>query len=285
MAQPRVVRTARALRAAVARWRAAGESVALVPTMGALHDGHLALVKLARRRCKRVVVSIFVNPRQFAPNEDFGRYPREEKADVRKLSRVATDLVYAPAVEEIYPDGFITEVRTGGAAEGLESATRPHFFGGVATVVTKLLIQAAPDIAIFGEKDFQQLRVLEQVARDLDLPVRIVGAPVVREADGLALSSRNAYLSPKERVAAPAIYDALSRAAAAIGSGEAPQAAAEAASRALCEAGFTVDYVEARNADTLAPLNGDAREPVRLLAAARLGSTRLIDNIAVPARP
>ncbi len=285
MALPRVARTAKALRAAVTRFRKAGEPVALVPTMGALHEGHLALVRIARKRAKRTVVSIFVNPTQFAAHEDLSSYPRDEKADLRKLSRVAADLVYAPSAEDMYPPGFATRITVGGPAEGLESVARPHFFGGVATVVTKLLIDVMPDMAVFGEKDFQQLRVIERLVRDLDLPIKVLSGPTVREPDGLALSSRNAYLDPKQRAAAPALYRALTGAAAAIAGGQTPSAAAKAATAQLRAAGFEVDYVEARRADTLAPLDRGAREegvPIRLLAAARLGRVRLIDNVAVP---
>jgi pantoate--beta-alanine ligase len=272
------------LRAVVARWRAAGEPVALVPTMGALHEGHLALVRIARKRAKRTVVSIFVNPTQFAPHEDLASYPREERSDLRKLARVAADLVYAPSVEEMYPQGFATRISVAGPAEGLESVARPHFFTGVATVVTRLLIDAMPDYAIFGEKDFQQLRVVERLVHDLNLPVRIIGAPTMREPDGLALSSRNAYLGPKERATAPTLYRALMAAASAIASGSSPSGATREAAKLLTGAGFQVDYVEARQADTLAPVLDNDPGPIRLLAAARLGRTRLIDNVPVPAR-
>lgn len=279
MAQPRVVRTARALRAAVARFRALDESVALVPTMGSLHEGHLALVKLARRKAKRVVVSIFVNPKQFSATEDLGRYPRDEKADVRKLSRVSADLVFVPSVEEMYPDGDATSIDVGGPAEGLEGGSRPHFFRGVATVVAKLLIQCMPDVAVFGEKDFQQLRVVERMVRDLDLPVRIVGAPIVREADGLALSSRNVFLSPRERAIAGRLYERISTAAGEISAGGEPVAAVRKAAASLLADGFDVDYVEVRSASDLAELASPSSEPVRVLAAAKLGLTRLIDNV------
>jgi pantoate--beta-alanine ligase len=281
MALPRVARTAKALRAAVARFRKAGEPVALVPTMGALHEGHLALVRIARKRAKRTVVSIFVNPAQFAPHEDLSSYPRDEKADLRKLSRVAADLVYAPSAEEMYPPGFATRIAVGGPAEGLESVARPHFFGGVATVVAKLFIACAPDIAIFGEKDYQQLLVVRRMSADLGLPVTVVGYPTVRAADGLALSSRNAYLSAEERATAPRLHSALQAAAGAIRAGSPPDDALAAARRDLGDAGFTVDYVALRNADTLAEIADPRAEPLRLLAAARLGRTRLIDNIAI----
>jgi pantoate--beta-alanine ligase len=280
--RPRVIRGLAALRAAIARMRARRESVALVPTMGALHAGHLALVRLARRRAKRVVVSIFVNPTQFAPNEDFGSYPRTFAADVAALSELKVDLVWAPSAQTMYPEGFATRIAPEGPAKaGLEDAFRPHFFGGVTTVVAKLLLQVAPDVAIFGQKDYQQLKVVTAMVRDLNIPVRIVGAPTVREKDGLALSSRNAYLSATERAAAPALHRALNACANRLKSGQ-PFAAALAEGRAAAErAGFVVDYFEARHADTLAPITGIADGPVRLLAAARLGRTRLIDNIAV----
>src|SRR5689334_17220616 len=217
----RIVRTIPALRRAVARWRDAGEPIALVPTMGALHDGHLSLVRLARRRARRVMVSIFVNPAQFAPNEDFASYPRTLDADVAVLGEAGVDLIWAPAVEVMYGPGFATRIVPEGPAKaGLEDAFRPHFFAGVATVVSKLLIQCAPDIAVFGEKDFQQLQVIRRLAADLDLPVKIVSAPTMREADGLAMSSRNAYLSAEERAAAPALHRVLRQCAAAIARGE-----------------------------------------------------------------
>ena len=209
---PRIVRALPALRRSVAQFRDAGETIALVPTMGALHEGHLTLVRLARKRARRVIVSIFVNPAQFAPNEDFASYPRSLTTDIAGLAGV--DLVWAPAVETMYPQGFATQIVPQGPAKvGLEDAFRPHFFAGVATVVAKLLIQCAPDVAIFGEKDFQQLKVVTRLARDLDLPVKIVGAPIVREKDGLAMSSRNAYLSAAERAAAPTLYRVLERTA------------------------------------------------------------------------
>lgn len=204
-----LVRTVSALRAEVATWRAAGLSVGLVPTMGALHAGHTALVTQIKRSCDRVVASIFVNPAQFAAHEDLGRYPRDEAGDLEKLAAVGCDLVYAPGVAEIYPNGFVTKVLVSGVADPLEGAHRPQFFGGVATVVCKLLMQCGPDAAIFGEKDYQQLQVIRRVVTDLDLPVSVLAGPTVREADGLALSSRNAYLTPTERAKATALPDAL----------------------------------------------------------------------------
>jgi pantoate--beta-alanine ligase len=281
-AGPKVIRSLSALRKTVARARSNGETVALVPTMGALHRGHLALVRLARRRADRVVVSIFVNPTQFAPNEDFGSYPRTWTADIAELAKLSVDAVWAPSVATMYPEGFATRVVPGGPAlAGLEDAFRPHFFGGVCTVVAKLLTQVQPDIATFGEKDFQQLMVVTAMARDLDLPVRIVGVPTVRENDGLALSSRNAYLTTAERAVAPTLNRVLKDCAAGLRRNR-PLGGTLAAGRAeLKRAGFVLDYLEARHADTLAPVRRLSDGPVRLLVAARLGRTRLIDNIAV----
>jgi pantoate--beta-alanine ligase len=333
----RVVRTVPALRAAVGQWRKRGERIALVPTMGALHAGHLALVRAARRRARRLVVSIFVNPAQFAPHEDFASYPRTFDTDLAALSELAVDLIWAPPVAVMYPPGFATRiVPEGPAAVGLEDKFRPHFFGGVTTVVGKLLIQCAPDFAMFGEKDYQQLKVVTRLAKDLDLPLKIVGVPTVRERDGLALSSRNAYLSATERAAAPALHrvltdcaDRIARIAREDGrerpygaredgrerpygaredgrerpygaredGRERPYGAredgrerpyGELLARVLDEggaaierAGFTLDYLEARNADTLEPVTSAKAGPLRLLVAARIGKTRLIDNVAV----
>lgn len=276
--RPRVAETVAALREAVKGFRAEGAKVALVPTMGALHSGHMALVARAREMAERTVVSVFVNPTQFGPNEDFSRYPRTFEADLEKLAVAGADLVYAPGPEDMYPEGFATKIMVGGPSEGLETDFRPHFFAGVATVVGKLFIQCAPDYAMFGEKDYQQLKVVTRLSRDLDLGVEVVGNPTVREPDGLALSSRNAYLSPEERAIAPVIFQALNTAAGAIRTGAAPEAAADQARARIAQAGLTVDYVVARNAETLAPLKAPG-EPVRLLAAAWLGKTRLIDNM------
>jgi pantoate--beta-alanine ligase len=277
-----VVKTVAALRRAMTRLRAKGASVALVPTMGALHEGHLALVRLAQRRARRVVVSIFVNPAQFAPNEDFSTYPRTWDADVAALSALKVDLIWAPSLREMYPDGFAARIEPGGPAKaGLEDAFRPHFFGGVATVVAKLLLQVGPDFALFGEKDYQQLKVVTAMARDLDIPTRIVGIATVREKDGLALSSRNAYLSPADRAAAPTLHRVLRDCATHIKGGR-PIVDALAVGRAQLErVGFLLDYLEARHAETLAPIVSPKDGPVRLLVAARIGHTRLIDNIAV----
>jgi pantoate--beta-alanine ligase len=278
----RVVRTVPALRSAIAQWRKRGERIALVPTMGALHAGHLALVRAARRRARRLVVSIFVNPAQFAPHEDFASYPRTLDTDLAALSELAVDLVWAPPVSVMYPPGFATQVVPGGPATvGLEDKFRPHFFGGVTTVVGKLLIQCAPDFAMFGEKDYQQLKVVTRLAKDLDLPLRIVGVPTVREKDGLALSSRNAYLSAAERAAAPTLHRVLSDCASKIARGELLARVLDEGGAAIERAGFTLDYLEARHADTLEPVASTKAGPLRLLVAARIGKTRLIDNIAV----
>jgi len=280
----RTVRTVADLRARVADWHREGLTVALVPTMGALHAGHLALVERARTLADRVVASIFVNPTQFAPHEDFDRYPRDEAGDAAKLASAGCDLLYAPSVAEMYPEGFCTAISVGGPAEGLCGTFRPQMFGGVAVVVTKLFLQARPDVAVFGEKDYQQLQVIRRFARDLDIPVRVEGAPTVREADGLAMSSRNAYLGTDERARAPELYRALCAAAEALAHGEAAGPAIEAAMARIAAAGFgRIDYVELRDAATLAPLER-ADRPARLLAAAWMGKARLIDNVPVVPR-
>jgi pantoate--beta-alanine ligase len=280
--RPRIVRTLPALTRVIDQWRGRGDVTALVPTMGALHAGHHALVQLARRRADRVTVSIFVNPTQFAPNEDLTTYPRTFAADVAALGDGGADLVWAPSIATMYPDGFATRiVPQGPALAGLEDAFRPHFFGGVATVVAKLLIQCEPDIALFGEKDYQQLVVVRRLSRDLGLKTRIVGVPTVREPDGLALSSRNRYLSVKERAAAPTLYRELRQSAAEIAAGK-PAASVLARGRdAIKAAGFALDYLEARDSVTLAPHGETDSQSIRLLVAARLGKTRLIDNLAV----
>ena len=280
--RPTVVRTIAALDRSLGKFRAAGETVALVPTMGALHAGHLALVRRARQRADRVVVSIFVNPAQFAPHEDFASYPRTFEADIAALAAHRIDLVWAPAPETMYARGFATAVQVKGpAAADLEDRFRPHFFGGVATVVAKLFAQCRPDFALFGEKDYQQLKTVTHVAADLDLKVKIIGVPTVREKDGLALSSRNVYLSPTERAAAPALYRALKESAARIAASDPIAKVMSEGWIAIEEAGFAVDYFEARHAETLARIETQGDGPIRLLAAARLGKTRLIDNIAV----
>jgi pantoate--beta-alanine ligase len=273
-----IVRTRIALREAVASWRKDGLTIALVPTMGALHEGHLDLVRAAKHRADRVVTSIFVNPAQFAAHEDLSRYPRDEARDAALLEAVGCDLIYAPEVAEIYPDGFATQVGVRGVTARLEGAFRPHFFAGVATVVAKLFIQAQPDFAFFGEKDWQQLQVVRTLTRDLNLPLEILGIPTRREADGLAMSSRNAYLSAVEREVAPALKAALDHIFEAT---QAPSAdmhlVMQQATQGLLDAGFaSVDYIEACHAYTLEPWK--AGDPARILGAAWLGKTRLIDN-------
>jgi pantoate--beta-alanine ligase len=281
-ASPMIVRTVPALRRALDGFRARKATTALVPTMGALHDGHVSLVRLAKRRAKRVIVSIFVNPTQFAPTEDFGSYPRTWKADVAKLAAEGVDLIWNPDVKTMYPDGFATRILTDGpATAGLEDRFRPHFFGGVTTVVGKLFTQVRPDVAIFGEKDFQQLRVVTRMAGDLDLGVKVIGSRTVRERDGLAMSSRNVYLSPEERAAAPVLYRALKESAKLLRAGGDVAAAMARGAELIGSAGFILDYFEARHADTLARVASMQDGPVRILVAAKLGSTRLIDNIGV----
>jgi pantoate--beta-alanine ligase len=277
-----VVRTVPALRRAVDGLRARKATIALVPTMGALHDGHLSLVRLAKRRAQKVVVSIFVNPTQFAPTEDFSSYPRTWKADVAKLAAEKVDLIWNPDLKAMYPEGFATRiVPEGPATAGLEDRFRPHFFGGVATVVGKLFTQVRPDFAIFGEKDFQQLRVVTQMARDLDLGVKVIGSRTVRESDGLAMSSRNVYLSPEERPQATTLYRAMKESAKRLKAGEDVEAAMANGAELITGAGFALDYFEARHAETLAPIQSMKDGPVRILVAAKIGTTRLIDNIGI----
>ena len=278
---PEIIRTVSDLRFAVAHWRKDGAAVAIVPTMGALHEGHLTLVRQAFNHADKVVVSVFVNPKQFAPTEDLARYPRDLEGDAELLAGADADLIYAPHDDEMYGEGFSTTVTLSGPAKaGLEDKFRPQFFDGVATVVSKLFIQSGADKAIFGEKDYQQLLVVRQMARDLNIPIDVVGVPTVRDGDGLAMSSRNRYLSKHERHQATAIIRTLRQAAEKIVSGAELQGTTRAAARSLSTLGFQVDYVTARNADTLAVPQGQG-EPLRLLAAAWLGKTRLIDNIAV----
>jgi pantoate--beta-alanine ligase len=279
------VRTVAELRAVVNAWQAAGERVALVPTMGALHRGHLALVERGRALCRRVVTSLFVNPTQFGPNEDFSRYPRDEAADAALLAGAGCDLLYAPKLTEMYPEGFATTVIPGPIAERQCGPFRPGHFAGVATVVSKLLLQSHADVALFGEKDFQQLQVIRRVARDLDIPVAIEGVPTVRESDGLALSSRNIYLTPEQRAVAPALYRTLREMARRLEAGEDVAAVTAAGLATLESAGFTaIDYLEVSDAKTLVPLASRDR-PGRILSAVWLGKTRLIDNISVVPRP
>jgi pantoate--beta-alanine ligase len=274
-------RTVRDLRAHVAAWRAAGETVALVPTMGAIHEGHLSLVALAGSLADHVVTSLFVNPLQFGPREDFHAYPRDETRDAEVLATAGSALLYAPEAGEMYPPGFSTKVHVGDLTGDLCGASRPNHFDGVATVVAKLLLQCAPDTAIFGEKDYQQLLVIKRFVRDLNIPVEIVGGPIVREADGLALSSRNAYLSPDERGIAPVLHQVIAQVAADLTEGRGADDASSAARYKLEAAGFRVDYVAVRDPETLAPLHGPV-QAARVLAAVHLGKTRLIDNVAVP---
>ena len=329
--QLKIVRTVKDLRRIIGRWRAEGDTVALIPTMGALHAGHLGLVKHAKKRADKAVVSIFVNPAQFAPTEDLSCYPRDEAGDLEKLASVGTDLVWAPTVAEMYPAGSATHIVPEGAALGLEGEFRPHHFGGVATVCCKLFSQVTPDFAVFGEKDYQQLCVIRQMVRDLDLAVKIIALPTVREKDGLALSSRNAYLTAEERRIAPALNKAIREIALAMGSdpsrghvsdmtgltpGKIAAVCAKAKSQLLAAGFAKIDYVEVRDAETLAAVGSDALglpafsgtgqtpntgraiaassakvsdpegltpkqdRPLRVLAAAWLGKTRLIDNVA-----
>ena len=278
---PGLVRTITTLRETVANWRAAGARIALIPTMGALHDGHLSLVTLGNENADRVIVSIFVNPTQFGPTEDFNQYPRDEADDITKLTSIGTDLIFAPSAEEMYGDRFATTVHVGDVSEGLCGAVRPGHFDGVATIVSKLLLQAAPDVAIFGEKDYQQLMVIRRLVDDLNIPTHIVGAPIVREPDGLAMSSRNRYLSPQHRRIAAQLNQTLRRLSTELASGTDSSAALENARLHLIDAGFDgVDYLEARDADTLAPWT-NANQTGRIFAAVHLGSTRLIDNMPI----
>lgn len=278
-----IVRTVKDLRNQVARWHAAGLTVAIVPTMGALHEGHLSLITLAKTKADRVLATIFVNPTQFGPNEDFDAYPRGEARDADLLTTAGCDLLYAPVASEMYPAGFATKISVTGVSEPLDGQARPGHFAGVATVVAKLLIQTQCDVAVFGEKDYQQLQVIRRMARDLDLPVEIVGAPTQRAADGLALSSRNAYLNADERIIAGQLNLVLTRAAQALSAGAAVAAVEQQGLAELAALGFSpIDYLEVRAAEDLARLGpGPIDRPARVLAAAKLGKTRLIDNLAV----
>ncbi len=275
------VRTIDDLRARVQGWRGAGQRIGLVPTMGALHAGHVSLVKNSVASCDKTVVTLFVNPTQFGPKEDFSVYPRDEARDAALVAAEGADLLFAPGVEEVYPGGHSTKVHVGGLGDVLEGEHRPGFFTGVATVVTKLLLQALPDEAFFGEKDYQQLQVIKKLIRDLDIPVTATGVQTVREADGLALSSRNAYLTPAERATAPVLHGTLAQVAEQVGRGEDPRVQEAWAKEQLERAGFwQVDYVTVRDAATLDEVP-DASRPARVLAAAWLGKARLIDNVAV----
>lgn len=276
-----IFRSVADLRAQVAVWHGQGLKVALVPTMGALHQGHLTLIRRGLELADKVIASVFVNPTQFGPNEDFAAYPRQEAKDAAALEGAGASGLFAPTVEEMYPNGFATTVTVAGVSEGLCGTFRPGHFAGVATVVSKLLLQAGPDVALFGEKDYQQLQVIKRMVRDLDIPVRIEGVATVREADGLAMSSRNAYLSAEERAIAPAIHRTLSAMAEALRSGSDSATQEDWGKQQLLAAGFSsVDYLEVRAAEGLAPmvkLDG----PARILVAARLGKARLLDNIKV----
>jgi pantoate--beta-alanine ligase len=277
-----VVETVAAMRAAVAGWRAAGERVALVPTMGALHEGHIALVREAQRHARRVIVSIFVNPTQFAPHEDFKKYPRTFDNDCAMLTEAGADAVFFPAVEEMYPAGFATRILLlGPAAVGLDDRFRPTHFEGVATVCCKLFTQSRADCAVFGEKDYQQLKVVTRMVADLNLGIEIIPLPTFREPDGLAMSSRNRYLSEEHRALAPLLHQVMQRLAVRLRNEDPLFQAVSEAQTEIITAGFELDYLEARHADTLAPVTSLADGPVRLLIAARIAGTRLIDNIAV----
>ncbi len=276
------VRDVESLRRRIQGWRREGRTVALVPTMGALHKGHITLMERAKKMADAVIATIFVNPKQFGPGEDLAAYPRRETEDFEMLNAAGVHLLFAPDVAVMYPANFSTNIHVSGVSDFLDGAHRPGHFDGVATVVTKLLLQALPDIALFGEKDYQQLAVIRRLVADLNIPVDIIGVETVREPDGLALSSRNAYLTSEERAKAPALNAAIVAAARAIAAGEEIAAATAAARERILAAGFAkVDYVEARHAETLAPL-GAKTEPGRILAAAQLGRARLIDNVAIP---
>ncbi len=280
--RPTIARSLAALERTTARLRWESGRIVLVPTMGALHAGHLDLVRLARMKARRVVVSIFVNPTQFAPHEDLASYPRTFEADLAALAALKVDLVWAPTDDIMYPPGFATRVAPEGPATvGLEDKFRPQHFGGVATVVAKLFAQVRPHLAVFGEKDYQQLKVVTRMAADLDLGVTVIGMPTVREPDGLALSSRNVYLSPQERARAPSLYRVLKDCAARIAAGQPIAATAADGAAELERIGFAVDYLAVRHAETLQPIASVADGPIRLLVAARLGQTRLIDNIGM----
>lgn len=281
MSDLKIVRTIPELRAVVSEWRRYGQSIALVPTMGALHEAHMTLMREARNRADRVVVTIFVNPTQFAAHEDLSTYPRREAQDIASLRADGIDLLFAPDVSEVYPEGFATTVTVAGVSEGLCGDHRPGHFAGVATVVTKLLLQTLPDLALFGEKDFQQLQVIRTLTRDLDIPVDILGIPTVREPDGLAMSSRNVHLDPDQRALAPRLHQTMTDAAGQISAGAEIGPICAAATEQLLAAGFgPVEYFEVRDAETLQPAH-DPKRPRRLLSAAWLGTTRLIDNIAI----
>ena len=276
-----VLRHTLQLRQQVQEWRRHREKIALVPTMGGLHEGHLSLVRLAKKHANRVIVSVFVNPTQFAPHEDYDTYPRNEERDWHKLGSAQADAMYAPDVHEIYPPEFATRVEVAGVAQTLEGISRPHFFSGVTTIVTKLFLQVLPDMVVFGEKDYQQLLVIKQLVRDLNFPVAILPAPIMREADGLAMSSRNVHLNIPERAAAPQLYTILSDMAKDLGTGRQIEETVQKGSGRLESQGFRIDYLEVRDAETLTPVGPAIEKPARLLAAVHIGNVRLIDNVAV----
>jgi pantoate--beta-alanine ligase len=276
-----IARTLQSLRATVKKWRSKGHRIALVPTMGSLHDGHLSLIEMARKNANRVIVSIFVNPTQFGPNEDYDAYPRDEEGDWVKVARAKAHLIYAPSVSTIYPDDFSTRVEVIGITSGLEGASRPRHFAGVTTVVTKLFLQCLPDMAVFGEKDYQQLLTIRQLVRDLDLPINIMGGPIVREPDGLAMSSRNAYLDEHARAIAPRFYSVLGEVAKDLSEGRPVHEVTFLGRDWLEGAGFKVDYLEVRDANSLMPVGQTVTVPSRLLGAVYLGPVRLLDNVPV----
>lgn len=283
---PLICRTERDLRGQLAEWKGSGDRLAFVPTMGALHEGHLTLVRLARQKAERVVVSIFVNPTQFAPDEDLAAYPRTEKEDIDKLAAEGVDLVYIPNPDSMYNAHHATTVKVGGVAHGLETDHRPTFFDGVALVVTKLLNRIQPDIAVFGEKDYQQLATIHRLVEDLDMPIKIIGAPIARDKEGLALSSRNQYFDETGLEKARKLNVIMFACAKRMEDGENVDLAAKAAGQALLEAGFSsIDYVEVRSKNSLTVLEGGVlNKPARLLIAAHCEGVRLIDNCAVKAR-
>jgi pantoate--beta-alanine ligase len=284
--QLEIVRSVAALRNKVRAWRREGETIAFAPTMGALHAGHISLIKKANSLATRTVASIFVNPAQFAPHEDFASYPRQESEDLGKLHAAGCAMAYLPQREEMYPEGFQTSIAVSQLSQGLCSGSRPHFFGGVALIVCKLLNQVMPDYAIFGEKDYQQLLIIRRMTKDLDMPVEIIGAPIVREPDGLAMSSRNAYLNPDERKIAGALNRIIANIAAALEAGGDVRSAVDGGMAEMTKAGFSkIDYLDIRNAETLELQGpGPINAPSRVLVAANVGKTRLIDNWPVNRR-
>lgn len=276
-----VARYTHQIREIVQHWRRRGHRVALVPTMGGLHEGHLSLIRLARRHARRVVVSTFVNPAQFAPHEDFDSYPRNEERDWNLLANARADVMYSPSVAEMYPDDFSTRVEVAEITQTLEGISRPHFFAGVTTVVTKLFLQCLPDVAVFGEKDYQQLLVIRRLVKDLNFPIEIVAAPTMREPDGLAMSSRNVYLTREERAVAPQLYAVLHDMAGDLSAGRDIMETVLQGRARLERSGFRIDYLQVRDAETLVPIDPVVTEPARVLAAVYLGKTRLIDNVPV----